>query len=100
VIVSDVITLLSETQAQRGVHDAPEYAERQVYCTVRSVGRNEFYQALALGIQTEIRFILDQSFEYQGERRLLYHDQPYEIIRTYVTEADGIELTARKAVDE
>lgn len=96
---ADTITLLSERDNPRGVHEDPELIEREVYCTVRSVGMQEFYSALTAGVQTEIKFILSQDFEYQGERRLLYHGDPYDIVRTYVTESDTIELTARRAVD-
>ena len=96
---ADVITLLSERDNPRGVHEDPEPIPREGYCTVRSVGMQEFYSALTAGVQTEIKFILSQDFEYQGERRLLYHGQPYDVVRTYVTENDSIELTARRAVD-
>lgn len=93
----DVIWLITETAGTRGVHDSVTETARMVYCTVRSVSRSEYYNALNAGIQPEVVFVLALSDEYQGERALRYHDQRYEVIRSYVTESDGIEITARRS---
>ena len=93
----DVIWLITETEGTRGVHDSATETARMVYCTVRSVSRSEYYTALNAGIQPEIIFALALSDDYQGERYLRYRDQKYDVIRTYVTEDDGIELTARRS---
>lgn len=93
---ADTLTLIAEA-VPRGVNDSPLESERTVFCTVRSVGMRENYEALAHGLHPELVFVLTQDFEYQGEQRCRYNGVYYDIIRTYVTEADGIELTAQRA---
>ena len=92
----DVLTLIAEA-APRGVNDAPLVSERTVFCTIRSVGMNENYAALTHGLHPELVFVLTQDFEYQGEQRCKCGGVYYDIIRTYVTETDGIELTVQRS---
>lgn len=94
----DVITLVAENPGERGVYEDATDTERMVYCTVRSVGMRESYEAMAHGKRPELVFVLSQDFEYQGEKRVIYHNVRYDVIRTYVTEADGIELTVERMV--
>ena len=93
----DVITLISETPGTHGVLEEAVRTERGVFCRIRSVGYNEFYQAKAAGLNPELVFMLMHDFEYQGEPLCRYHGTVYRIIRTYVTEADGIELTVERS---
>lgn len=93
---ADVLTLISETPEAHGRFDAPEPTRRDVFCTVRSVGMREAYEALSHGLRPEWVFVLTHSFEYQGEKRCEFRGLPYTILRTYVTEADGIEITVER----
>lgn len=93
---ADVLTLISDIPAAKGRYDAATVVRRQVYCTVRSVGMRENYEALSHGLRPEWVFVLTHSFEYQGEKRCEYHGIPYNVLRTYVTEADGIEITVER----
>lgn len=90
---ADVIYLVTERESAHGVHATVTRTERMVYCTVRSVTRSEYYTALNAGIATEFVFALAVAEEYQGERRVRYRDGIYDVVRTYMTEEDGIELT-------
>ncbi len=92
----DTIKLVAEA-TPRGVNDQPVESERTVYCTVKSVGMRESYEAMAHGLHPEVVFCLTQDFEYQGEKLCLWNGVYYDIVRTYVTEEDGIELTAQRA---
>lgn len=94
---ADVIDLITETESAHGVHDTVTETARTVYCTVRSVTRSEFYNALNAGVQPEYVFVLALSDEYQGERVVRYHGQKYRVVRTYVTEDDGIEITCERS---
>jgi len=94
---ADVIRLITETASAHGVHAAVTETEREVFCTVRSVTRSEYYNALNAGVQPEIVFVLALAEDYQGERYARYHGQKYKITRTYMTEDDGIELTAERS---
>jgi hypothetical protein len=94
---ADVLTMIAETPAARGAFDAQTETRRTVLCTVRSVGMREAYEAMGHGLHPEWVFVLAHDFEYQGEKRCVYHDQEYRVIRVYVTEADGIEITVERS---
>ena len=94
---ADVIDLITETASAHGVHDAVTETARTVYCTVRSVSRSEFYNALNAGVQPEYVFVLALAEDYQGERVVRYHGQKFRVVRTYMTEDDGIEITCERS---
>ena len=104
---ADVIYLIDETPGTHGYFDKPTYRERMVYCTVRSVGMNEYYRAHEQGLNPEIVFELADCSDYNGERLIRWGERAattfepediryYRVIRTYV---DGlkIELTCEEA---
>lgn len=93
---ADVLTLIADDPTAHGVFDSPDEYQRDVYCTVRSVGMRETYEALGHGLHPEWVFELTHSFEYQGEKRCIFQGIKYNIIRTYITESDGIEITAER----
>lgn len=95
-IGADVLTLISERPRNHGVFDEPETYERQVFCDVRSVGMQEYYRARELGLNPTLVFELADRAEYHGEKRCVFHNMPYDIVRTYI---DGlkVELTAEEA---
>ena len=91
-----IVTLIGESPEARGVLDEKTESTRDVYCTVRSVGQSEIYQARATGLSPELKLILAHDFEYQGEALCEVDSVRYSILRTYVTETDGIELTLER----
>lgn len=93
---ADVLTLIDEIQGSHGRFDQASETRRQVYCTVRSVGMRESYEALSHGLRPEWVFVLSHSFEYRGEKRCEFHGVEYTVLRTYVTESDGIEITVER----
>lgn len=93
---ADVVILLGEEPSAHGVFDPPVLSSRTVYCEVKSVSQTEAYQARATGLNPEYRLVLSHSFEYAGEKRCVFRDVYYRIIRTYVNESDGIELTVQR----
>ena len=88
---------------------------RQVFAEVKSIGQKEFYEAAAVGMKPEIKFVIADYLDYHGEQTLRYEEystapdallpgdiypgddehptrtkmQTYNVIRTYRT---GIEL--------
>lgn len=90
----DTIKLIGATPKVKGVFDAVTPSEREVFCEVRSVNRNELYQARAIGLDPTIVFALAIAEDYQGEKELVWNDEQYSVIRTYRTQDDGIEITA------
>ena len=93
---SNVVTLISEVPAAHGVGEEPEEVRRTVYCTIRSIGRQEAYQAMGIGLNPELKVILAHDFEYGGEAVCEMSGVRFTIIRTYITETDGIELTLQR----
>ena len=93
---SDILTLIAESPEARGVGTDPSESKRDVYCTVRSIGQTEAYQAMGQGLHPELKVILAHDFEYEGEALCELGGVRYYILRTYITEADGIELTLQR----
>lgn len=94
---ADVIQLITENAAKHGVHTPVTETAREVYCTVQSVSRSEFYTAMNAGIQPEYVFKLALAEDYQGERVVRYKGQKFRVIRTYMTDDDGIEITCGRS---
>ena len=94
---ADVIDLITETASAHGVHQAVTETARTVYCTVQSVSRSEFYNALNAGVQPEYVFVLALAEDYQGERVVRYKGQKFRVVRTYMTSDDGIEITCERS---
>lgn len=93
---ADVCELIAESPQAHGIFDAASETKRKVYCTVKSIGQNEAYQARAAGLNPELKLVLAHAFEYKGEKLAEFHSERWRIIRTYITEADSIELTIQK----
>lgn len=93
---ADTVTLIAESPEAHGVFDTHTETQREVYCSVRSVGMRESYEAKAIGLNPETVLILPYDFEYQGEKECLFGGTRYDIIRTYAAETDGIELTIQR----
>ena len=93
---ADVVILYGEYPRAHGVLEPPVLTSRTVYCEVKSVSQTEAYQARATGLNPEYRLVLTHSFEYQGEKLCEFLGVLYEIIRTYMNESDGIELTIQR----
>ncbi len=91
----DVLTLIAEDPKAHGVTDKPKETGRTVYCTVRSVGMNEAYQAMANGLQPQFVFSLSDYADYDGEKICEYNGTRYRILRTY-RRNQGIELTVEE----
>lgn len=79
--------------------------ERSVYATLASIGQSEFYQAQAVGLKPEIKFILSNALDYQQEKKLKFQpfgateEETYTVIRTF-QKGDKLELTCKRGVDE
>lgn len=96
---ADVLTLIFDDPQAHGVFTQHNTIERTVYCTVRSVGMREAYEAMGHGLRPEWVFELAHSFEYQGEKRCVFRGIQYNVIRTYITESDGVEITVERGND-
>ena len=93
---SNVVTLIAESPDAHGVGVDAEESSRTVYCTVKSIGMQEAYQAMGIGLSPELKVILAHDFEYDGEPIAELCGVRFKILRTYITEQDGIELTLQR----
>lgn len=79
----------------KGVVESAVKHEAEVWAHPKSVTYNEFYQATEAGYKADIIFSL-YSFEYGGEEEIKYSDEIYDVVRTYCTSNDRIELTCSR----
>jgi len=93
---ANVVDLIAENPYAGGVGLEPAETKRTVYCTVKSIGMQEAYQAMGIGLNPELKVVLAHDFEYEGERLCEISGQRYKVLRTYITETDGIELTLQR----
>ena len=86
---NSVIYLMKETNTVDSYGDTTQtFTERQVYAEVKSIGQSEFYQAEAVGLKPEIKFVIADFADYQDEKQLKYTpfggvEEIYTVIRTY-----------------
>lgn len=81
--MDDVITLIQEVvigHDQYG-NEIIDTAERELFCRVYGVNRNEFYQAAAVGLKPDVVVRLSSAQDYFGEKQARFHDDEYSIIR-------------------
>ena len=72
--------------------------EREVFCTIKSVTRNEWRDAGQNGISAEMVVVMP-TVNYEGERTVSLNGERKEIYRTYrPPESDEIELYIRNEV--
>lgn len=65
-----------------------------VYAEMKSVGQSEFYQAQTAGKKPEIKFVITDYMDYQGQKYLIHDGIRYSILRTYrVKGSSELEIT-------
>lgn len=74
-------------------------SRRDVFCGLRSVGHAEFYEAYATEYRPELKFVLADYLDYEGEPFVKYGADLYRVIRTYRT-GQELELTVGRASAE
>jgi hypothetical protein len=80
--MNELLTLVSRTYAEDGYTVASE-TRREVYCRLASIGQTEFYQAQATDLRPELKFVLSDNLDYDGEYLCIYNGEWYRVIRTY-----------------
>ena len=93
---ADVCDLITVSPEAAGVGTERTETSRTVFCTIKSIGQQEAYLAMGQGLSPELKVVLAHDFEYEGEGLCEIGGVRYQILRTYVTETDGIELTLQR----
>lgn len=102
---NQVIYLVSVTHSVNEYGDlVPTRTERPVFADVRSITRAEFYQAEAVGMKPEVKFVLADYLDYQKEDFVKYTDvwgatEIYKVLRTYKTDSNQLEIVAKKGIE-
>lgn len=73
--------------------------ERTVFCRVASIGQREYYEAQAVDVYPECKFILADYLEYDNERLCEYDGQRFRVLRTYRT-GQELEIVVTRASAE
>ena len=89
--MDDILTLIRLTEDGE--------ATRDVFCRTASVGMKEFYEANARDFYPEMKFILADYLDYNGETLVHYEGQYYRVIKTY-RNGQELGLTVSKASEE
>lgn len=71
---------------------------RQVFCRLESIKQKEFYQAMAVGLQPEVKFVLADYLDYADEKIVEHEGKRYHVLRTYRT-GQELELTCYSEVN-
>lgn len=97
--MEDVIKLIKETITtdEYGNEAVTTDTPKEVYALISSVGRNEFYAAAHAGMKPEIIFQMRLA-DYSQEEQIEYDGMTYQVIRTYQTGPDWIELVCERKV--
>lgn len=70
-------------------------SERVVFCQIKSIGMKESYEAMSKGHRPEIKAVLSDAYDYDGERQAAYNGVVYNILRTYQS-GISLELTLER----
>lgn len=83
----DVIYLLSTQSETNEVGDTIETIEKKMrFAKLKSIGQNEFYQAQANGLKPELKFVLADFLEYEGQEEVMHNNFRYKVLRTFKPE--------------
>ena len=97
--MEDVIKVIKGTIATDayGNETVTTGTPKEVFALIASVGRNEFYAAAHAGLKPEITFQIRVA-DYDHEELVEYDGMTYQVIRTYQTGPDWIELVCKRKV--
>ena len=89
---NDLLTLIRVTcdNDEYGVPIQRDVDKAEVFCRVKSVGRQEFYAVGQGGTKPALKFIVCAD-EYDGQQIVEYNGDRYAIYRTYQT-GETVEL--------
>lgn len=95
---SHELTLISKTFINDDLgNEIPTESRKIIFCDVKSISRNEFYNAANLGLKPTLVFVIN-SFEYDGEELIEFESKKYKVLRTYLVNTDTLELTCEKVI--
>ena len=100
----NIIKLIAETYTVDEYGDTvATQTERTIFAEVKSIGQSEFYQAQAIGLKPEIKFVIADFADYQNEKLLKYTsfggtEDTYTVLRTYRTN-NRLEIVCKRGIE-
>ncbi|EHL17393.1 hypothetical protein HMPREF9630_00560 [Peptoanaerobacter stomatis] len=94
---NEIILISKEITTDDNLIEQETEIEKSILCREKSVNRDEFYKAGAQGFKLGY-IVIVHSFEYNGEDKAIYKGKSYDILKTYQTGVDEIELTLSQKV--
>lgn len=92
------LILINETYVEDDIgNQIPGETETSILCKLKSITRNEFYNAVASGLRPELTFVIHK-FEYDGQKKVKFEGNKYNVIRTYATGIEELELTCERVM--
>lgn len=101
---NSVITLISEARTVDDYGDIVSVGtSKTVFAELKSIGQSEFYQAQAVGLKPEVKFVIADYLDYNNEKKLLYTpfngvQEEYSVIRTY-RNGNELEIICNRGID-
>lgn len=95
---NDTITLIRYTTGRDKIGNPTKEKElRELWCSVRSATRYEYYNH---GVADRVPeyVVTINAFEYAGEVECIFRDKEYNISRIYEADRDNLELTLERKV--
>lgn len=87
------VTLIDYTYTQDELRQQiPQEIRTTILCGIKSIMGKEFYNAAVSGIKPELVLVV-HAFEYNGQTVVEFGGSQYQVIRTYATSMDELELT-------
>lgn len=94
--MDEVLTFVAQSVVSDEYGDpVTQETERTIFCREASVGQTEFYQAHAVGLKPELKLVIADYLDYQGEQLLYYVPKGQtdpELFRVLRTFRNGQEL--------
>lgn len=92
-LFSEVANLISQVYTVNSIGDSiPTETSRQVYVEVHSIGLKRKIDALATGLNVDLKLILSDVAEYADEKIVEYKGTRYNVKNVYITDAQRVEL--------
>lgn len=93
-----VLDLIKEEVQQDAIgNEIMVETRNEVFCDIKSVSRNEFYQASTVGLKPAMVFVVKQC-DYADEEVVDFEGTKYNVLRTYLVDSENIELTCEKVL--
>lgn len=97
--MNEILTLIQQTQTVDEYGDlVTKETTREVFAKLSSIGQKEFYQAQAVGLQPEVKFVLADHLDYENETLVEHNGTRYRVLRTYRS-GQELELTVYREVN-